>query len=408
MAGAPTGTARSDVMKGADMADVKLDGISKIYPNGFQAVKDLSLELIEGEFLVLVGPSGCGKSTTLRMIAGLEEISGGDLYIGERRVNDVLPKDRDIAMVFQNYALYPQMTVAENIGFPLRLRKVRKADRRTKVEEVAKILELTEQLDKKPGKLSGGQRQRVAMGRAIVRQPSLFLMDEPLSNLDAKLRVQMRADIASIQRELGVTMFYVTHDQVEAMTMGDRVAVIKDGYLQQVASPESLYDEPDNVFVAAFIGSPSMNLFEGVVLEDSERLIVEFGDQRLALDPKVLSARPALRSYIGKPVVVGMRPEDMEDAAVVPDHPADQRIEVEIDVREALGAETVMHFSLAANPVDSGDPDALDELGSENESRCTARFSPDSRARPGDHIQVNVATEKMHFFDIATHLAIRS
>jgi multiple sugar transport system ATP-binding protein len=408
MAGAPTGTARSDVMKGADMADVKLDGISKIYPNGFQAVKDLSLELIEGEFLVLVGPSGCGKSTTLRMIAGLEEISGGDLYIGERRVNDVLPKDRDIAMVFQNYALYPQMTVAENIGFPLRLRKVRKADRRTKVEEVAKILELTEQLDKKPGKLSGGQRQRVAMGRAIVRQPSLFLMDEPLSNLDAKLRVQMRADIASIQRELGVTMFYVTHDQVEAMTMGDRVAVIKDGYLQQVASPESLYDEPDNVFVAAFIGSPSMNLFEGVVLEDSERLIVEFGDQRLAMDPKVLSARPALRSYIGKPVVVGMRPEDMEDAAVVPDHPPDQRIEVEIDVREALGAETVMHFSLAANPVDSGDPDALDELGSENESRCTARFSPDSRARPGDHIQVNVATEKMHFFDIATHLAIRS
>lgn len=408
MAGAPTGTARSDVMKGTEMADVKLDGISKIYPNGFQAVKDLSLELIEGEFLVLVGPSGCGKSTTLRMIAGLEEISGGDLYIGERRVNDVLPKDRDIAMVFQNYALYPQMTVAENIGFPLRLRKVRKADRRTKVEEVAKILELTEQLDKKPGKLSGGQRQRVAMGRAIVRQPSLFLMDEPLSNLDAKLRVQMRADIASIQRELGVTMFYVTHDQVEAMTMGDRVAVIKDGYLQQVASPESLYDGPDNVFVAAFIGSPSMNLFEGVVLEDSERLTVEFGDQRLALDPKVLSARPALRGYIGKPVVVGMRPEDMEDAAVVPDHPADQRIEVEIDVREALGAETVMHFWLAANPVDSGDPDALDELGSENESRCTARFSPDSRARPGDHIQVNVATEKMHFFDIATHLAIRS
>ena len=395
-------------MKGTEMADVKLDGISKIYPNGFQAVTELSLELIEGEFLVLVGPSGCGKSTTLRMIAGLEEISGGDLYIGERRVNDVLPKDRDIAMVFQNYALYPQMTVAENIGFPLRLRKVRKADRRTKVEEVAKILELTEQLDKKPGKLSGGQRQRVAMGRAIVRQPSLFLMDEPLSNLDAKLRVQMRADIASIQRELGVTMFYVTHDQVEAMTMGDRVAVIKDGYLQQVASPESLYDGPDNVFVAAFIGSPSMNLFEGVVLEDSERLTVEFGDQRLALDPKVLSARPALRGYIGKPVVVGMRPEDMEDAAVVPDHPADQRIEVEIDVREALGAETVMHFWLAANPVDSGDPDALDELGSENESRCTARFRPDSRARPGDHIQVNVATEKMHFFDIATHLAIRS
>ena len=395
-------------MKGTEMADVKLDGITKIYPNGFQAVTELSLELIEGEFLVLVGPSGCGKSTTLRMIAGLEEISGGDLFIGERRVNDVLPKDRDIAMVFQNYALYPQMTVAENIGFPLRLRKVRKAERRRKVEEAAQILELTEQLDKKPGKLSGGQRQRVAMGRAIVRQPSLFLMDEPLSNLDAKLRVQMRADIASIQRELGVTMFYVTHDQVEAMTMGDRVAVIKDGYLQQVASPESLYDEPDNVFVAAFIGSPSMNLFEGVVLEDGDRLAVEFGDQRLALDPKVLTTRPALRGYIGQPVVVGMRPEDMEDAAVAPGHRVDQRIEVEIDVREALGAETVMHFSLAATPVDSGDPDALDELGSENRSRCTARFSPDSRARPGDRIQVNVATDKMHFFDNVTHLAIRS
>lgn len=285
-------------MKGIEKADVKLDGITKIYPTGFQAVTELSLELIEGEFLVLMGPSGCGKSTTLRMIAGLEEISDGDFFVGEQRVNDVLPKDRDIAMVFQHYALYPQMTVAENIGFPLRLRKVRKAERRRKVEEAAQILELTEQLDKKPGKLSGGQRQRVAMGRAIVRQPSLFLMDEPLSNLDAKLRVQMRADIASIQRELGVTTFYVTHDQVEAMTMGDRVAVIKDGYLQQAASPESLYDEPDNVFVAAFIGSPSMTLFEGAVLEDGDRLAVEFGDQQLALDPKVLTTRLTLRDYI--------------------------------------------------------------------------------------------------------------
>ena len=390
------------------MADVKLDGITKIYPNGFQAVTDLSLELADGEFLVLVGPSGCGKSTALRMIAGLEEISGGDLYVGERRVNGVAPKDRDIAMVFQNYALYPQMTVPENIGFPLRLRKMRKDERREKVEDAARILELTEQLDKKPANLSGGQRQRVAMGRAIVRQPSLFLMDEPLSNLDAKLRVQMRADIAGIQRELGVTTFYVTHDQVEAMTMGDRVAVIKDGHLQQVASPESLYDEPDNVFVAAFIGSPSMNLYEGVVVEDGDRLAGELGDQRLALDPKVLDARPALRGHIGQPVVVGMRPEDMEDAAVVTDHPADQRIEVEVDVREALGAETLMHFGLAATPVDSGDPDALDELGDENESRCTARFSADTRARPGDRIQVNVTTEKMHFFDKTTHLAIRS
>ena len=222
------------------MASVTLDKITKIYPNGFQAVTDLSLELQDGEFLVLVGPSGCGKSTALRMIAGLEDLSGGDLFVGDRRVNDVAPKDRDIAMVFQNYALYPQMTVAENIGFPLRLRKISKAERASQVAEAARVLELTEQLDKKPSTLSGGQRQRVAMGRAIVRRPALFLMDEPLSNLDAKLRVQMRADIAGIQRDLGVTTFYVTHDQVEAMTMGDRVAVIKDGILQQVAPPEEL------------------------------------------------------------------------------------------------------------------------------------------------------------------------
>ncbi len=390
------------------MAEVKLDKITKIYPNGFQAVTDLSLQLADGEFLVLVGPSGCGKSTALRMIAGLEEISSGEIHVGDRRVNDVAPKDRDIAMVFQNYALYPQMTVAENIGFPLRLRKIGKAERRTKVEEAANILELTEQLDKKPANLSGGQRQRVAMGRAIVRQPSLFLMDEPLSNLDAKLRVQMRADIAGIQREFGVTTFYVTHDQVEAMTMGDRVAVIKDGFLQQIASPESLYDEPDNVFVAAFIGSPSMNLFEGTVSEDGNQFVVQLGEQRLGLDSKVLDARPALRAYIGQPVVVGIRPEDMEDAAVVTDHPEDQRIEVDVDVREALGAETLMHFGVAAPHVDSGDPDALDELGDEDESRCTARFSADSRARPGDRIQVNVTTEKMHFFDKISHLVIPS
>jgi len=390
------------------MADVKLDKITKIYPNGFQAVTDLSLELADGEFLVLVGPSGCGKSTALRMIAGLEEISGGDLYVGDRRVNEVAPKDRDIAMVFQNYALYPQMTVAENIGFPLRLRKIPKGERRGMVERAAKVLELTEQLDKRPANLSGGQRQRVAMGRAIVREPALFLMDEPLSNLDAKLRVQMRADIAGIQRDLGVTTFYVTHDQVEAMTMGDRVAVIKDGHLQQVAEPEALYDQPDNVFVAAFIGSPSMNLYEGMVVADGDRLTVELGDQRLAIDSSVLDRRPGLRAHLGQPVVVGIRPEDLEDAAVVTDHPDDQRLDVEIDVREALGAETLIHFGLSATHVESGDPDALDELGDEDESRCTARFNAASQARPGDRIKVNVATEKMHFFDRSTHLAIRS
>jgi multiple sugar transport system ATP-binding protein len=390
------------------MADVRLDKITKVYPNGFQAVTELTLELNDGEFLVLVGPSGCGKSTALRMIAGLEEITDGDLYVGDRRMNDVAAKDRDIAMVFQSYALYPQMSVADNIGFPLRLRKVPKAERRKQVEHAAQVLEITEQLDKKPSNLSGGQRQRVAMGRAIVREPELFLMDEPLSNLDAKLRVQMRADIAGIQRDLGVTTFYVTHDQVEAMTMGDRVAVIKDGYLQQVASPESLYAEPDNVFVAAFIGSPHMNLYEGMVVEEGDGLAVRLGAQRLALDASVLNRRPALRAQIGQPVVVGIRPEDMEDAAVVTDHPDDKRLEAEVDVREALGAETLMHFGLAVPSVNSGDPDALDELGAENQSRCTARFSADTGARPGDRIRVNVTTEKMHFFDRSSHLAIRS
>lgn len=390
------------------MADVRLDKITKVYPNGFQAVTELTLELNDGEFLVLVGPSGCGKSTALRMIAGLEEITDGDLYVGDRRMNDVAAKDRDIAMVFQSYALYPQMSVADNIGFPLRLRKVPKAERRKQVEHAAQVLEITEQLDKKPSNLSGGQRQRVAMGRAIVREPELFLMDEPLSNLDAKLRVQMRADIAGIQRDLGVTTFYVTHDQVEAMTMGDRVAVIKDGYLQQVASPESLYAEPDNVFVAAFIGSPHMNLYEGMVVEEGDGLAVRLGAQRLALDASVLNRRPALRAQIGQPVVVGIRPEDMEDAAVVTDHPDDQRLEAEVEVREALGAETLMHFGLAVPSVNSGDPDALDELGAEDKSRCTARFRADTEARPGDRIRVNVTTEKMHFFDRSSHLAVRS
>ena len=390
------------------MADVRLDKITKVYPNGFQAVTELTLELKDGEFLLLVGPSDCDKSTALRMIAGLEEITDGDLYVGDRRMNDVAAKDRDIAMVFQSYALYPQMSVADNIGFPLRLRKVPKAERRKQVEHAAQILEITEQLDKKPSNLSGGQRQRVAMGRAIVREPELFLMDEPLSNLDAKLRVQMRADIAGIQRDLGVTTFYVTHDQVEAMTMGDRVAVIKDGYLQQVASPESLYAEPDNVFVAAFIGSPHMNLYEGMVEEEGDELAVRLGAQRLALDASVLNRRPALRAQIGQPVVVGIRPEDMEDAAVVTDHPDDQRLEAEVDVREALGAETLMHFGLAVPSVNSGDPDALDELSAEDKSRCTARFSADTEARPGDQIRVNVTTEKMHFFDRSSHLAVRS
>ena len=385
------------------MAAVKLDKITKIYPNGFQAVTDLSLELADGEFLVLVGPSGCDKSTALRMIAGLEEISGGDLFVGDRRVNDVQPRDRDIAMVFQNYALYPQMSVRDNIGFPLRLRKVAKDDRDGQVGDAARILELMEQLDKKPATLSGGQRQRVAMGRAIVRRPSVFLMDEPLSNLDAKLRVQMRAEIASIQRDLGVTTFYVTHDQVEAMTMGDRVAVIKDGHLQQVAAPEELYANPANVFVAAFIGSPSMNLYEGSIGGSEGDFHVQLGEQKIAVPDHVITSRDSLAGRIGEPLVVGVRPEDLEDAAVDPAHPTDRRIQATIDVREALGAETLLHFGIAAPHVDSGDPDALEELGDDSISRCTARCSPRSQAKVGETIEVNVDAERLHFFDKSSH-----
>ena len=391
------------------MATVTLSELTKVYSNGFEAVTDLSLTLDDGEFLVLVGPSGCGKSTALRMIAGLEKISRGDLYVGDRRLNDVAPKDRDIAMVFQNYALYPQMTVAENIGFPLKLRKVSKAERNEQVRQAARVLELTDYLDRKPAQLSGGQRQRVAMGRAIVRRPELFLMDEPLSNLDAKLRVQMRADIAGIQREFGVTTFYVTHDQVEAMTMGDRVAVIKDGLLQQVDSPEDLYAHPANAFVAAFIGSPSMNLYEATLRrsdDPSGDCQIDLGDQRLTVPAEVVAARPALETYLDQPVVLGFRPEHLEDAAVAAEHPDDQRLDAVVDVREALGAETLVHFNLNAQGVESGDPDALDEM--RDTGRCTARFAAETRARVGDRIRVNVDVRNLHFFDRQSHLAINA
>ena len=391
------------------MATVTLSELTKVYSNGFEAVTDLSLTLDDGEFLVLVGPSGCGKSTALRMIAGLEKITSGDLYVGDRLLNDVAPKDRDIAMVFQNYALYPQMTVAENIGFPLKLRKVSKAERNEQVRQAARVLELTDYLDRKPAQLSGGQRQRVAMGRAIVRRPELFLMDEPLSNLDAKLRVQMRADIAGIQREFGVTTFYVTHDQVEAMTMGDRVAVIKDGLLQQVDSPEDLYAHPANAFVAAFIGSPSMNLYEATLRrgdDPSGDCQIDLGDQRLAVPADVVAARPALAGYLNQPIVLGFRPEHLEDAAVATEHPDNQRLDAVVDVREALGAETLVHFNLNAQGVESGDPDALDEM--RDTGRCTARFAAETCARVGDRIRVNVDVRNLHFFDRQSHLAINA
>ncbi len=390
------------------MATVSLDGVEKIYDNGYHAIHDLSLDIQDKEFLVLVGPSGCGKSTALRMVAGLESISGGELRIGDRVVNDVEPKDRDIAMVFQNYALYPHMTVYDNIGFALKLAKVPKEEIDVRVRKASAILELDSYLDRKPGLLSGGQRQRVAMGRAIVRQPAAFLMDEPLSNLDAKLRVQMRAEIAALQRELAVTTVYVTHDQVEAMTMGDRVAVLKDGYLQQVDTPQNLYDRPDNVFVGAFIGSPSMNLYEGQADISGDGGSVTIGSHTIGLDEQVLTARPGLKAYDGKPVIVGIRPEDFEDAAMVDGAPENRRLTSKVSLIESLGSEVMVHFRLDAKTVDSGDPDAVEESTSGNAANAVGRFNPRSRARIGENIDIAVAIENVHFFDAETRKAIWS
>ncbi len=384
------------------MATVELDKVNKVYENGYHAIHDLDLQIADQEFLVLVGPSGCGKSTALRMIAGLESISGGEMKIGDKVVNDVEPKDRDIAMVFQNYALYPHMSVYDNIGFALKLAKVPKDEIDRRVRQASKILELDANLDRKPGQLSGGQRQRVAMGRAIVRQPAAFLMDEPLSNLDAKLRVQMRAEIAALQRELAVTTVYVTHDQIEAMTMGDRVAVLKDGYLQQVDTPQNLYDRPDNVFVAAFIGSPSMNLYEATISTHDNGATVQLGDQTLNVGPEVLSARPRLRDYTN--VIVGIRPEDFEDAAMVDADTTGRQITSTVRLIEALGSELMVHFDINARVVDSGDPDAVEEA--EGGSNAVGRFNPRSVVRMRGDVVVAVATENMHFFDPETRLSI--
>ena len=388
------------------MATVQLDNVNKVYENGYHAIHDLNLDIEDSEFLVLVGPSGCGKSTALRMVAGLESITGGEMRIGDRVVNDVEPKDRDIAMVFQNYALYPHMSVYDNIGFALKLAKVPKDEIDQRVRKTAEILELTANLDRKPGQLSGGQRQRVAMGRAIVRQPAAFLMDEPLSNLDAKLRVQMRAEIAALQRELGVTTVYVTHDQVEAMTMGDRVAVLKDGYLQQVDTPQNLYDRPDNVFVAAFIGSPSMNLYESTLTVDGDGGTVTVGSQTLHLDPAVLQKRPGLRAYDGKKLVLGIRPEDFEDATLADDRGVGHSLTAPVTLIEALGSEIMVHFKLDATRVDSGDPDAVEEAGGDTAANAVGRFNPRSAVRMGETAQIAVATENVHFFDIDSRTAI--
>ncbi len=396
------------------MAEVVLDHVSKVYDNGFEAVTDLSLDIADGEFLVLVGPSGCGKSTALRMIAGLETISSGEMRIGDRVVNDVQPKDRDIAMVFQNYALYPHMTVFDNIGFALKLAKVPRDEIKKRVDNAARILELTENLDKKPGQLSGGQRQRVAMGRAIVRDPAAFLMDEPLSNLDAKLRVQMRAEIAALQRELGVTTFYVTHDQVEAMTMGDRVAVIKRGILQQAAAPQELYDHPENLFVAGFIGSPAMNLYQSTIRRNGSTTI-ELGSQTLEIDPQLLAERPAIESYVDKPVAVGIRPEDMEDVAVVSHAPEERRLRSEAHLIEALGSDVLVHFNIDAERVVTqetieaaeGAGEEVADLAAGDGTHTVARFNPRTSVRIGDTFEIAVDTHRLHFFDLDTGLAIR-
>jgi multiple sugar transport system ATP-binding protein len=388
------------------MAEVSLQNLEKVYPNGFQAISDLSLDIADGEFLVLVGPSGCGKSTALRMVAGLETITSGTLTIASKRMNDVEPKDRNVAMVFQNYALYPHLDVARNIGFALRLAGLPKAEIEAKVGEAAKILELESLLHNKPAQLSGGQRQRVAMGRAIVRDPAVFLMDEPLSNLDAKLRVQMRAEIARLHRRLSATTLYVTHDQVEAMTMGDRVAVVKDGLLQQIDEPSTLYDSPDNLFVAGFIGAPAMNLREARLELRDGTWTAHLGHSELPLTDGVLTRRPALAGYDGAEIVVGIRPEAMEDASLSDTDPDMPCLRVDAELTEALGSDLLVHFHLDAPTVDTGDPDMLDDL--DGKPLMVARVDPRSSVRSGDRVELAVDTERLHFFDPATNLAINS
>ena len=345
------------------MAEIGIEALTKVYPDGTLAVESLDLEIGDGEFVVFVGPSGCGKTSVLRMVAGLEEITGGAVSIGGRVVNDLLPKERDIAMVFQNYALYPHMTVFDNMAFGLRQRRLPKAEIGRRVNEAARTLGLEETLAKKPRTLSGGQRQRVAMGRAIVREPQAFLMDEPLSNLDAKLRVEMRAEILRLQRDLAVTTIYVTHDQTEAMTMGDRVAVMRKGLLQQAAAPQVLYERPANLFVAEFIGSPAMNLVEAELMADDGGLAVRFGEHALRLGRRVLAERPALAGYAGRRVILGFRPEDLEDSTLVPGAPGGATLRIVTDIREDMGSEVYVHFGLPS-------------------PRCIARRSP-RRGRRG-------------------------
>ncbi len=397
------------------MARIELDGVWKIYPDGTEAVKDVNLEIEDGEFVILVGPSGCGKSTALRMVAGLEDISRGTLTIGDKVVNDLTPKERDIAMVFQSYALYPHMTVADNMGFALKLAKVDKDEIEKRVNEAAEILDLTEYLHRKPAALSGGQRQRVAMGRAIVRSPQAFLMDEPLSNLDAKLRVAMRAEIASLQSRLGVTTLYVTHDQVEAMTMGDRVAVLKRGVLQQADAPQRLYEHPDNLFVAGFIGSPAMNLGLVKIGGSASRPVVELGEgHTLEVPDAALEQYPGLSERVGSDVAVGMRPEHFvfgEEAA-----PGARWPDRTVRLVEMLGSEMLVHFETSIGPILSDDmreavddDDAFERLQQSQKTGqvFVAKFDPTKPPKVGEQMTVGFDAGRLHFFDPASGSALR-
>ena len=394
------------------MAGVSFDDVAKVYPDGTRAVSRFDLDVADGEFMVLVGPSGCGKTTALRMVAGLEEITEGLISIGERVVNHVPARDRDIAMVFQSYALYPHLSVYDNIAFGLRLHKMKKDEIDRRVQEAARILGLEQLLKRKPRALSGGQRQRVAMGRAIVRQPQAFLMDEPLSNLDAKLRVQLRAEVSSLVDDLGTTTIYVTHDQVEAMTMGDRVAVMRKGELQQVDTPQQLYDRPVNLFVGGFIGSPAMNMVEATLERSNGALAASVGSQRIVLEQEKVDAHPGLGEYEGRTVILGIRPEDLQDAALAPDTPQDRRLRGRVVLREALGSEIQAHFLIDARPALTDDvrelaADVGEELTDQApHTTMVGRFGAGSGVRQGQEAEVAVDTQALHFFDPDTGAGI--
>jgi multiple sugar transport system ATP-binding protein len=398
------------------MTDVSFSHVKKVFPDGTTAVHDLTLDIGDGELLVLVGPSGCGKTTVLRMVAGLVDVSEGEIRVGGRVVNDVDPSERDIAMVFQTYALYPHMTVGENIGFPLKIAKLPSEERTRRVWEVARILGLEAELDRKPRQLSGGQRQRVAMGRAIVRQPQVFLMDEPLSNLDASLRFQMRAEVASLQHRVGVTTIYVTHDQVEAMTIGNRVAVMRRGELVQLGDPQEIYDRPADLFIARFIGSPPMNLIEGTLKRDG-RYAVSLGAREIPLDVQETADGAAFASYVGRPVVVGLRPEQLEDAGVAGDVPPERRLGGVVTLRETLGSDVLVHFEVdGARPLSGRvraaaveaavDPVELEPAADEPGLLFIGRFDPRSRIRLQDRVEAAVRPGAIQLFDPETGAAI--